>query len=89
MALSLPLGLRSAVALTDYTTWKVGGAADYFAEPESTDELLALLRWAAAQGCIQRVIEQAPTCWSAIKDWRDSPFAPATSKGLTWRPAAA
>ena len=56
MALSLPLGLRSAVALADYTTWKVGGAADYFAEPESTDELLALLRWAAAQGCIQRVI---------------------------------
>ena len=56
MALSLPLGLRSAVALADYTTWKVGGAADYFAEPESTDELLALLRWAASQGCLQRVI---------------------------------
>lgn len=56
MALSLPDGLRRSVALADYTTWKVGGPATYFAEPESTEELLALLHWAEGIGCSQRVI---------------------------------
>ncbi|WP_415399232.1 UDP-N-acetylmuramate dehydrogenase [Synechococcus sp. W4D4] len=56
MALYLPDGLRRSVALADYTTWKVGGPATYFAEPESTEELLALLHWAKGIGCSQRVI---------------------------------
>ena len=56
MAPSLPDGLRRSVTLADYTTWKVGGPAAFFAEPESTEELLALLRWAQTEGCGQRVI---------------------------------
>ena len=38
MAPSLPDGLRRSVTLADYTTWKVGGPAAFFAEPESTEE---------------------------------------------------
>ena len=48
--------LRRAVALADYTTWRVGGPADWFAEPESLEELLALLHWARSAGVDSRVI---------------------------------
>jgi UDP-N-acetylmuramate dehydrogenase len=41
-----PSGLRQAVALRDFTTWKVGGPAAWFAEPGDGDELLGLLDWA-------------------------------------------
>ena len=49
MTADLPFGLRQAVALRDYTTWKVGGPAEWFAEPGNADELLALLDWARRQ----------------------------------------
>ena len=35
-------GLRQQVNLDAYTTWKVGGAAEWFAEPDRTEELIAL-----------------------------------------------
>jgi UDP-N-acetylmuramate dehydrogenase len=41
----LPSGLRQAISLRDFTTWKVGGAAQWFAEPAHPQELLALLHW--------------------------------------------
>jgi UDP-N-acetylmuramate dehydrogenase len=41
-----PTGLRQAVGLHDYTTWKVGGPAAWFAEPADTAELAGLLDWA-------------------------------------------
>ena len=56
MAHAAPLGLRRGVALADFTTWKVGGAAQWFAEPEHTDQLLELLCWAQAEGIERRVI---------------------------------
>jgi UDP-N-acetylmuramate dehydrogenase len=34
------------VALADYTTWRVGGKAQWFAEPESRAQLQSLLAWA-------------------------------------------
>jgi UDP-N-acetylmuramate dehydrogenase len=40
------LGLRRAVGLADYTTWRVGGEAQWFAEPENREQLQALLAWA-------------------------------------------
>lgn len=43
-------GLRQAVALRDFTTWKVGGPAAWFAEPGNNEELLELLHWAGGQG---------------------------------------
>ena len=46
MGAAHPLGLRRAVALADYTTWRVGGKAQWFAEPESRAQLQSLLAWA-------------------------------------------
>ncbi|MFM7086573.1 MAG: UDP-N-acetylmuramate dehydrogenase [Cyanobium sp.] len=43
---SSPEGLRQAVPLADYTTWKVGGPAEWFAEPDSQQALIALAAWA-------------------------------------------
>jgi len=51
-----PLGLRRAVALADYTTWRVGGAAQWFAEPDSPEQLQALLAWAHGASLPARVI---------------------------------
>ena len=36
--------VRSSVTLADYTWFKLGGPAEYFAEPHSVDELAALVR---------------------------------------------
>ena len=42
--------LRQGVGLQPFTTWKVGGPAEWFAEPEESDELVSLAAWARAQG---------------------------------------
>ena len=52
----LPPGLRAAVSLADFTTWKVGGAAQWFCEPEANDQVIALAHWARRQGLSLRVI---------------------------------
>ena len=41
---------RSEVGLADFTTWKVGGPAEHFAEPENLEQLQLLLHWAQAEG---------------------------------------
>jgi UDP-N-acetylmuramate dehydrogenase len=41
--------LRQAVALHPFTTWKVGGNADWFAEPGDREDLIALAAWAQQQ----------------------------------------
>ncbi len=51
-----PAALRQAVPLEAYTTWKVGGPAEWFAEPNSQEMLLALLAWAGREGLPQRSI---------------------------------
>ena len=51
-----PLGLRRGVTLADYTTWRVGGPAQWFAEPDCSTQLQALLQWARAEGLAARVI---------------------------------
>jgi len=56
MAAPTPLGLRRAVGLAEFTTWKVGGPAQWFAEPDSPEQLLELLTWALAEGIECRVI---------------------------------
>ena len=56
MSAPTPLALRRAVALADYTTWRVGGPAQWFAEPESALQLQALLAWAQAEGLPALVI---------------------------------
>ena len=56
MTPATPLGLRRSVGLADYTTWRVGGSAQWFAEPESAIQLQALLAWAQAEGLPSLVI---------------------------------
>ncbi|MFM7264506.1 MAG: UDP-N-acetylmuramate dehydrogenase [Cyanobium sp.] len=51
-----PAGLRRAVPLGEFTTWKVGGPAEWFAEPASREELIALAAWAVAEGIPYRCI---------------------------------
>lgn len=45
-----PAGLRQAIPLAEYTTWKVGGPAQWFAEPETPEQLMSLSRWATGEG---------------------------------------
>ncbi len=52
----LPVQVRPVVPLAEYTTWKVGGPAQWFAEPSRTEELIALGAWARRQGLPMRLI---------------------------------
>ena len=47
---------QAGVNLADYTTWRVGGAAEWLAEPASLEETQAWIEWAAHQGMPCRVI---------------------------------
>jgi len=51
-----PSGLRQAVSLAEFTTWKVGGPAEWFAEPASEEQLIALAAWASSLGIPFRCI---------------------------------
>ena len=48
--------LRSQVSLADYTTWRVGGPAEWLAEPSQTDQLSELISWAQQRKIPWRVI---------------------------------
>ena len=47
---------RSDARLAEFTTWRVGGPAEYLAEPSSIEETSAWLSWAHDQGMPCRVI---------------------------------
>jgi UDP-N-acetylmuramate dehydrogenase len=51
-----PDGLRQGVALSDFTTWKVGGPAEWFAEPAERGDLQQLAGWAIREGMVFRCI---------------------------------
>ncbi|MFM1798221.1 MAG: hypothetical protein RLZZ117_499 [Cyanobacteriota bacterium] len=51
-----PSAIREGVTLRDYTTWRVGGPAEWFAEPGQQEELIALASWAVAEGLPFRCI---------------------------------
>jgi len=53
---AMPEGLRQGVALSDFTTWKVGGPAQWFAEPAERAELQQLAGWAIREGLVFRCI---------------------------------
>ncbi len=42
----IPEGIQTQVDLKNYTSWLVGGKADYFAEPSDIDELKDIYLWA-------------------------------------------
>ncbi|MEM8716127.1 MAG: hypothetical protein AAGE92_10175, partial [Cyanobacteria bacterium P01_G01_bin.4] len=45
-----PACVQSHVSLASYTTFRVGGAAEWFCLPESADDLQMALQWAADVG---------------------------------------
>jgi len=49
-------GLRQAVPLREFTTWRVGGPAEWFAEPANAAQLVECARWARERGLALRVI---------------------------------
>jgi len=51
-----PALLRGQVSLADYTTWRVGGPAEWLAEPTQLDQLNELVAWAQRQQMPWRVI---------------------------------
>jgi UDP-N-acetylmuramate dehydrogenase len=51
-----PCGVRQGVSLQAFTTWKVGGPAEWFAEPGSQEELIMLAAWAVSAGLPFRCI---------------------------------
>ena len=51
-----PIGVRRSVCLQGFTTWKVGGPAEWFAEPGSQAELIRLAAWATSAGLPWRCI---------------------------------
>jgi UDP-N-acetylmuramate dehydrogenase len=51
-----PATVREGVPLRDYTTWRVGGPAEWFAEPGHQGELIALASWSVAEGLPFRCI---------------------------------
>lgn len=53
---SCPPALRQEVNLSAFTTWKVGGPAEWFAEPGDQAELITLAAWAHGQGLALRCI---------------------------------
>ncbi|ABI47331.1 UDP-N-acetylmuramate dehydrogenase [Synechococcus sp. CC9311] len=48
--------LQQEVPLANYTTWRVGGPAQWLAEPNNAEQCLELLQWAKAEGLTTRVI---------------------------------
>lgn len=48
--------LQQQVSLANYTTWRVGGPAEWLAEPNDAEQCLALLQWAQTEGLTTRVI---------------------------------
>ena len=48
--------LQQQVSLAHYTTWRVGGPAQWLAEPNEPEQIPTLLSWAASEGLSVRVI---------------------------------
>ena len=48
--------VRAQTPLADYTTWRVGGPAEWLVEPSHTDEIDGLLDWARQRDLVCRVI---------------------------------
>lgn len=45
-----PLAVAQKVKLAAYTSWQVGGEAEYFCLPKTVDEVMSAQKWSQAQG---------------------------------------
>ena len=52
--------LQQEVPLAEFTTWRVGGPAQWLAEPISTEQIPELLQWAREEGL--PVLESSGGC---------------------------
>jgi UDP-N-acetylmuramate dehydrogenase len=59
---SLPSGVRPAERLANYTSFRIGGPAELFAEPSTMEELLGLIRMANTHGIPMSVIGGGTNC---------------------------
>lgn len=59
---SLPSGVRSAERLANYTSFRIGGPAELFAEPSTMEELLGLIQMANKHGIPMSVIGGGTNC---------------------------
>ncbi len=50
------IDIKNNIKLLNYTTIKVGGLTEYFAEPENTTQLLECLNWTKLKNCKYRII---------------------------------
>ena len=67
-----------------HTSFRAGGPAAWYAEPETAEELGALVSLFQKAGLPWYIVETGATFWSATRGIRASSSAPA---GLTgWRP---
>ncbi len=41
--------IGSNISLAHYTTWRIGGIAEWFAEPGTIEEVIAVINWANQQ----------------------------------------
>ena len=44
------MNIQKLIPLANFTTWKVGGEAELFAEPKSINELVEVILWAKEAG---------------------------------------
>jgi len=51
-----PGAIRQGMSLRDFTTWRVGGPAEWFGEPGSSEELIQQASWAIGEGLPFRCI---------------------------------
>ncbi|MFI0401462.1 MAG: UDP-N-acetylmuramate dehydrogenase [Cyanobium sp.] len=51
-----PNSVRQGISLRDFTTWRVGGPAQWLGEPGSSEELIQQASWAVAEGLPFRCI---------------------------------
>lgn len=59
---SLPSGVRSAERLANYTSFRIGGPAELFAEPSTMEDLLGLVSMANKQGIPMSVLGGGTNC---------------------------
>ena len=87
MEIPAELNLRQDVPLGDFTTWKVGGAADFFAEPESSEQLEALVHWGRREQLPLRFIGAGSNLLISDEGLPAGGSAAAGCRDRSWKPA--
>ena len=54
------INFQKKILLSNYTTIKVGGVAEYFAKPNNKNEFINLIKWSHLnnQECLQNILKE-------------------------------